>query len=314
MKELRWKIKMEKSFPSPVYCIVDNLGCYLIKHGPDSCRIVSAANIITESNIDVYFKYYTEASDFLEEMYEYIPSIKYVNKSEAIFSNEVVTDLICESVYALVELVIEVFMKDETTFTRHDVCRGIRQVLGPSIEIKYDEWKDVIIQSIEGIIDLYGYSRRLANDRYEYFFAGFDDEIDDDEICDEDEDDDDITVVKNVAPSTTTIPSAPSTSSIYNTSNPPSQPSTLTRHTISAESIRKINGKPGDIVHILVCKGIIIYHTDINEARNEWRQRGRPTILHHTTLKVDKNYNVRLSKYIFDLADMGKWFGHPIAC
>lgn len=300
MKELKWKIERDPDPCSYGYYIYnEEKAQYLTKNG----IVVESADLSDYEVNELFWTCKNEIEEYFEELCDTNPVLMYKQAPITIFTEEVANNIVTESVFALAEAVVEAFIDEGRTFTRHDVCKGIRQVVGPANEITYSEWKEVIVEAIESSLDLYDYSRRLTDGKFEYFFDPAV-EADEDE-CEEE------TVTADSADTVTVGSDSVGT---YTDSTPatPDAPATPARHTISAEMVREVGGSPGDTMHIIAVDGMIIFDTDEDELVDEWKKKGSKPILLQTTLKVDKNCNVRLSKYIFDLANMGKWFGKAI--
>lgn len=310
MKELKWQIVYDPEPFSRGYCITTQDETQFLA---DDGSVVTLDEFPNRGASELFWAHKNEAEEFIEEMCDSNPNIMYVVKVDPVFDADVIQELTVTSVVALIESVVEQFMKEERTFTRHDVCKGIRQVVGPDVKIEYDEWKELIVEVIETSISLYDYSRQQNNGRFEYFYDPTVEDEEDDVTTDTVTIDSAQTVTTGIPAGTVaavTTGSRDYSDTIY-TPDLDAPSKDVTRHTLTAEQIRNAGGKPGDILHVMVTKGNITFDIDEKVILAEWKKMGSPQILHQSSFKVDKNCNVRLSKYIFDLADMGKWFGRP---
>jgi len=291
MKELRWEI------------ISDRKGKYVLYDGKTDEYMFSSGKIkqfyTIEESKDVW-NTSVEAAEFLETLCENEPELAYRRSNETFLSIDVVSEIVGEQIVFLIESIVERIMEDEMSFTRHDVLKSLRQVIGPEVEVSYKDWKDLIVEIIELNMVMFDFSRDFKNGRFEYFY---DPEVEGPEVDEESEVKETITV-DSAAEQRMQSP----TVSINEIDT--SEPKVVkNRHTVSAETVRAAGGYPGDTMHIIVCYKHIIINYDTSDAAKEWANFGRPTILLNSTLKVDKNGNVRISKYMFDLADLGDKFG-----
>lgn len=287
MKELKWKVELEDSQPTLGYCIVDGNGNYLIKDGATNCRVVGAVNLGGEYHSNIYFEHKHEAEEFIEDMIEECPE-KMFKRKPVIFLEDEHVDSIVMKLYAIVDVIVEELMENAIVFTRHDVLKSLRQIYGPQCELAYSDWKDIITEAITAFCPVYDYESEYDHGHIVYSPI---------ELADEDAQD---------APDTTTADSANTTTIAADTT--PADTSVpkvdKKRATLTADFIRRAGGYPGAKMDIIVCPGKIYVCEDADDNEDDRIKDGAPQILLHTSLKVDCNCNLRLSKYMFDLSGL----------
>ncbi len=278
MKELRWEV---------------------VSHTPDKYSLFDykANEYYTIANIIVNFSSMEKAREFLEELCKSNPGDAYCRVPETFLSEETVKDLILNQLVYMIKGIIITIMESKRSFTRHDILKGIRQIVGVDVEIEYSEWKEYIIECLEEIIDLYEYECEFIDGHYVYSFIddSIDDSIEDDSKEDDDNYDDDYMNIQYVPVDDTSEPIA-----------------SKKRHTISADAVREAGGYPGATMYITIAERAIIMDANIEHLTKEWENLGKPAVIFESTLKVDKSCNIRISEYMFDLAGLGYLFGSEI--
>jgi hypothetical protein len=301
-KELRWE----------VFCLVADKYYYITDTKNDD-RLLATGDVVKNTDVenydrdDIFFSSEEEAQEFIDEMVLESPEKMYRRQAVTFLTDEQVDDIVESYFSAVIDTIVRTLMEAGQVFSRHDVLKSIRQIWGPDAEVEYSDWKDNIVESIESMVDVYDYEQ--AFDTGHFVYSPIVEEV-------EEEDADDTADTADTA-DTDTVDSATTTTVTQDATPEPvkdtSEPDVVSnRHTISAKFVRAAGGSPGTTMDVLVCKGKIF--VDACPATNEQDRinAGSPNILLHTTLKVDKNCNLRISKYMFDLAGLGKWFGKPM--
>lgn len=290
MKELKWKVELDQLMPSFGYYVTDGAGNYLIEDVANGgCRVVNKIDLRSESTSDVYFEHKHEAEEFIEDMIEECPELMYKRKP-VIFLEDELVDNIVQKLYQFVDVIVEELMENAIVFSRHDVLKSLRQIFGPQYELAYSDWKELITESIAAFCPVYDYESEYDHGHIVYSPI----ELDEDD-CAQD------------VPDTTTSDSADTTIGIKDGSDVKDNTAPNVdrkRATLSAEFIRQAGGYPGAKMDILVCPGKIFVAEDPDVNEDDRLRSGAPNILLHTSLKVDCNCNLRLSKYMFDLSGL----------
>lgn len=286
-KELIWKVTFDELIRKYYITNADSTKI-IAKDG----KIYMAAEVTSKWVDDVYFMLESRANDFIKWLCDNTPDIMYYNKAEPFVSTEIANEIITSYMDSFVANIVDALMDNEITFTRHDVLKTIRQLVGPNVIMEYSDWKDVIIEILDDKIEEYGYKVEYTiNGHFVYSLAP---EIEDED--DEEEEDTPTTVTKDSANPSTIITAAPDPKRVEN------------RHTFTAKQVRKCGGFPGATMHIVICKGRFFISAEIKDNVSDWLAAGRPSIIMNARRKVDKNCNLRLSKYMFDLAEIGHLF------
>jgi hypothetical protein len=300
-KELRWE----------VFCWVADR-YYYITDPKNGDRLLTNGDVVKDADVgnydrnDIFFSSEEEAQEFIDEMVLEYPEKMYRRQTVTFLTDEQVDDIVESYFSSVIDTIVRTLMEAGQVFSRHDVLKSLRQIWGPGAEIEYSNWKDIIVESIESMVDMYDYEQ--AFNVGHFIYSPIKEEVEEDDTDDAAGDTTDTATVDSATTATVTQDAAPQP--VKDTSEPDV---VSNRHTVSAKFVRAAGGYPGTAMDVLVCKGKIF--VDASPATNE-RDRiaaGSPNILLHTTLKVDKNCNLRISKYMFDLAGLGKWFGKPLS-
>jgi len=237
-----------------------------------------------------HFDTIAEAQEFLEDLCENYPDLAFVEiEEDAFLSNETFEAILSDQADFLAESIVEYFMENEESFTRHDIVKGVRQMAGPDVEIGYEEWKPLIIDVIDENLSLYDYSASFESGRFLFSYDPQEEEEEVDEKSD-----------------TVTVDSAANAESdddgLEVTPLIQSDGTIRDRVIMSAKNVREAGGSPGDTMMIYICEKFIFMNTDLDKLAHEHVAYGSPKLIKKTLLKVDKSCNIQIRKYMFDLA------------
>lgn len=190
--------------------------------------------------------------------------------------------------------VTELLMANNRTFTRHDIIVAVRELFGTGIEIEYDDYRDTIVDYIETHrMAIFNYIRTNDGTKWVY-------EID---TAQADADAD-------------PAPADPSGSDPTKVDPAPVKKGKQKRHTIPAKFIREFGAKPGDTIYLKVFDEAFYFNSDESLVYAEIAEDYGYTITPdeidlHKEYTVDKNYNIRLAKDVFEAADIMEDFCSP---
>lgn len=291
MKEIRWDIAKNGHGE---WILKDKRLNQVLMHDKG---IVSATSILAMGS-DSTFTTESEAQDYLEDLIIETPDLAYREIVPAFLDAKEVQELQWEAFAALVETTVAYLMENEKVFSRHDVLKSLRQLYGRGVEINYADWKELISITVDEFAVEFDYVKVYADGFWSY------------EPNDEVEADEEVETTTADSAETVTYDSDENDSVPSPAVKDTAEPAAVSnRHTVTAEQVRKCGGDIGDIMDIIVCKGRFFIEQDAAKNNADWVSAGSPQVLLSTSLKVDKNCNLRLSKYMFDLADLGQWFG-----
>lgn len=276
MKKVRWEVV---TLDGSEYGLYDyNTNTYLTSNGETTTQSYE-------------FSTKEDAQEFLIDVCENNEDLAYHITVEKFVCDDIISEILDTYTSEFISVIVETLMEKEITFTRHDVVKVMRQIAGPKIEINYSDWKDYVIEAIEELLNLYGYTKHFHIDHYVYSFY---DEVE--EEIDEIEEDDEVEEIAEVEEESKSSDSA--TTTTINVSQDPK------RHTLAVDFVRSCGGYPGASMDVLVCKGAIYIHVDPAQNAKDHIEGGRKPIRLHTKLKVDCYGNMRISKYMLDLAEI----------
>ncbi len=294
MKELIWSVACSGAMDAYFICNSDSAEI-IAKDG----NVYSETDAQALNQLNIYFWLESEAQEFMEEMCDEQPDLMYKRIPQKFITDELAEEIITSYMDSVVTNIVEALMDKEMTFTRHDVLKVIRQLVGPDVEIDYADWKSVIVETLADKLDEYGYEVEFKLSRFKYSPIPEEEE--------DEEDEPETQSVDNATTSTMTVDPTPVPTA--DTSEPER---VRNRHIFKAEQVRKFGGSPGAKIYIIVCKGRFFIEADADKNVLDWSTAGCPAILLNTSLTVDKYCNLRVSKYIFDLAGMTRLFGKDL--
>lgn len=220
---------------------------------------------------------------------------QYDNNTSKFVSDDVAANIMYEVYSNAIDVTVENLLESRMEFTRHDVIKTLRQIAGPSIECSYDEWKDMIVESINSFMELYDYESRFDGYKFVYFPNKNDVATSDSAKTMKYDIDAAIDMLSDGSPDST----LDSTSTKCDNSAVNRE-----RYTISTKHVRAAGGYPGAVMDIVVCDKSIFINIDPDKNELERANSGNKPVLLHTNLKVDKYCNLRISKYMMDIANM----------
>lgn len=292
MKELRWK-PIEDFYGWHIYDEKEKM--ILTKN----MQIINY-DIYKEEYKNIYFNDLRAAKEFLYKKVKVYPDIMYrevedpttTTNNDSIVDDEFILNLREECINSVAYTIVKNLICAHIEFSRHDVVRIIRQIVGPNIEIEYYDWKGSIIAAIDSLSKDYDYIKQY-NDGYISYKKNVvisNDGLDNNDIIEDD-------IINNINTDITDE----DVDKIKVTK-------TTKQHVITKAEVINAGGYPGAMMLIWVCDGQILFNIDLVNMYLKWKFAKFPKVFIKKYLRVDKNCNLRLSKYMFDMANISYLF------
>ena len=282
MNEVKYKVSEDSLTQCRGWYIYKNTAeetLYLYKDGSEHDHVVA------QTQSDVFFKTKEEAIEFVNE---------FTGALKNIFDEDQLKDWRDAKIPQTIAEVIEFLMENKITFTRHDIIRGARELLGSGIEITYDDWKDTVIDYIENNrVHAFDYSKVFTDGRWEYVYIG-------------------MPLLRRTFPGLL----AHNLVGVATDHVPTSDAATYEpkQMSIPVEAVRREGLNPGDTALVIAIKNRIYFARDERSLAISMVQDDITTsdILFQQAYKVDSSGNVRLSKNIFIAAGLEALWGQRI--